>query len=129
MEAIMIDTTDIDRWLERYRAAWLSDGPTQVAALFTHDVRYFTAPYREPLVGTAAVTTFWLAQGESLLPWTFEYEIVAREGDLYVVRAVTRYPEGMSAEPEPVVFHNLWLVTLAGDGRAREFVEYFMQVE
>ncbi len=125
----MIDTTDIDRWLERYRAAWLSDEPAQIAALFTDDVRYFTAPYLEPLIGTAAVTTFWLAQGESLLPWTFEYEIVAREGDLHVVRAVTRYPEGMTEEPEPVVFHNLWLVTLTGDGRAREFVEYFMQVE
>jgi hypothetical protein len=24
------------------------------------------------------------------------------------------------------VFHNLWLVTLTDDGRAREFVEYFM---
>ena len=27
----MIDTTDIDRWLERYQAAWLSDDPEGTA--------------------------------------------------------------------------------------------------
>jgi hypothetical protein len=42
----MIDTTDIDRWLERYQAAWLSDDPVAIAALYTCDVRYYTAPYR-----------------------------------------------------------------------------------
>ncbi len=125
----MIDTTDIERWLERYQAAWLSDDPAQIAALFTDDVRYFTAPYREPLVGVEAVTAFWREQGESRLPWTFEHEVLAREGDLHVVRAVTRYPEGTAGAPAAEVFHNLWLVTLAGDGRVREFVEYFMQVE
>jgi hypothetical protein len=125
----MIDTTQIDDWLERYQAAWLSDEPAQVAALFTADVRYFTAPYRPALVGTNEVTAFWLSQGESRLPWTFEYEIVAREGDLYVVRAVTSYPQGTLGAPAAEVFHNLWLVTLGGAGRVCEFVEYFMQVE
>jgi len=125
----MIDTTDIDRWLERYQAAWLSDEPAQIATLFTDDVRYFTAPYREPLVGVPAVTAFWLRQGESRLPWTFEYDVVAREGELHVVRAVTSYPRGTSGAPGAEVFHNLWLVTLGAGGRVREFVEYFMQVE
>jgi hypothetical protein len=125
----MIDTSDIDRWLGRYRAAWLSDDPAEITALFTGDVRYYTAPYRDPLVGTDAVTAFWLDQGESRLPWTFDYDVVAREGDLYVVRAVTRYPEGTAGAPGAEVFHNLWLVTLAGDGRVREFVEFFMLAE
>jgi ketosteroid isomerase-like protein len=125
----MIDTTDIDRWLERYQAAWLSDDPAAIAALFTSDVRYFTTPYGEPLVGGDGVSAFWLEQGESRLPWTFDYEVIAREGDLYVVRAVTRYPEGTAGAPGAEVFHNLWLVTLSDDGRVREFVEYFMLAE
>ena len=124
-----MDTTDIDRWLERYRAAWLSDDPAQIATLFADDVRYYTAPYRDPMVGTDAVTTWWVEQGESRLPWTFEPQAIAREGDLCVVRAVTRYPEGTDGEPGAMAFHNLWLVTLAADGRAREFVEYFMLAE
>jgi hypothetical protein len=31
----MIDTSDIDRWLARYRDASLSDDPADIAALFT----------------------------------------------------------------------------------------------
>ena len=55
--------------------------------------------------------------------------MLAQEGDLFVVRAVTTYPEGTSDADGPETFHNLWLVTLDGDGRASEFVEYFMLVE
>jgi len=124
----MIDTTDIDGWLERYQAAWRSDEPARIAALFTDDARYFTAPQHEPLVGPAAVADWWSGMGESRLPWTFEYDIVAREGDLFVVRATTRYPEGTNGETTPTEFRNLWLVTLA-DGRAREFIEYYVEVE
>ena len=125
----MIDTTDIDRCLEHYQAAWLSDDPVAIAALFTSDVRYYTAPFTEPLVGTEAVSTYWLEQGESRLPWTFDYQVVAREGDLYVVQAVTCYPKGTAGAPGAEELHNLWLVTLSGDGRVREFVEYFMLAE
>ena len=125
----MIDTTDIDRWLERYQAAWLSDDPVAIAALFASDVRYYTAPFSGPLVGTEAVSTYWLEQGESRLPWTFDYQVVAREGDLCVVQAVTCYPKGTAGAPGAEEFHNLWLVTLSGDGRVREFVEYFMLAE
>ena len=55
--------------------------------------------------------------------------VLAQEGDLFVVRAVTTYPEGGSRDDDPAQFHNLWLVMLGADGRASEFVEYFMLVE
>ncbi len=124
-----IDTSGIDAWLEAYQQAWASGDRAEIAALFTDDVRYFTAPYSAPLVGIGRVTGYWLAQEESGLPWTFEYEVVAREGDLFVVRAVTSYPQGTLGAISPEEFHNLWLVTLDGEGRAGEFVEYFMLAE
>ena len=123
----MIDETRIRDWLAAYRQAWTTDDPGEIARLFTDDVQYFTAPYREALAGVGAVTEFWLGEGESRVPWSFEYQVLAQEGDRFVVRAVTTYPEGTSDDDGPVVFHNLWLVTLDGD-RASEFVEYFMQV-
>lgn len=133
MPAEALDTTRIDEWLARYRAAWKSDDRGEIARLFTNHVRYLTAPYAQPLQGIEAVTTYWLEQEESGIPWTFEYQVVARrglpDGDLYVVRAVTRYPEGTRGEAGLEVFHNLWLVTLAADCRASEFVEYFMLAE
>lgn len=125
----MIDTTRIDTWLADYRHAWTTDSREDVARLFTDDIRYYTAPYRDPLSGVDVVADYWLGERESGIPWTFEYEVLAREGGLHVVRAVTRYPEGTSDADGPEVFHNLWLVTLADDGRASEFVEYFMLVE
>ncbi len=123
----MMDATRIDQWLEAYRHAWATDDPAEVERLFTGGVRYFTAPYAEPLEGIDEVTGYWLGEAESGIPWSFESEVLANEGDLFVVRAVTRYPEGTrDAGGRREVFHNLWLITLAGDGRAREFVEYFM---
>jgi hypothetical protein len=122
----MIDTQKIDDWLEGYRRAWESDARSDVERLFTDDVRYYTAPFREPLRGTEEVAAYWLGEKESGIPWSFAPEVLAREGDLYVIRAVTRYPEGTRDAGGLEVFHNLWLVTLEEDGRASEFIEYFM---
>ena len=125
----MLDTSAIDAWLAGYRHAWQTDDRADMAGLFADDVRYFTAPYHEPLRGVDEVAAYWLGEKEAGIPWTFSPEVLAREGDLYVVRAVTTYPEGGSHDDDPAQFHNLWLVTLDGDGRAREFVEYFMLVD
>ena len=125
----MIDTRQIDEWLALYRRAWTTDSPDEIARLFTEDVRYYSAPYREPMHGRGEVIEFWHAQKEAEIPWSFDPEVIARDGGLHVVRAVTRYPEGTFSADGPEVFHNLWLVTLAEDGRAREFVEYFMLEE
>ena len=125
----MIDETRIHNWLAAYRHAWSTDDPSEIAALFAEDARYFTAPYSAPLEGVRAIADYWVGERESVLPWSFEYQALAQEGDLYVVRAVTTYPQGTSDAEGPETFSNLWLVTLGGDGRAREFVEYFMLVE
>jgi ketosteroid isomerase-like protein len=125
----MIDENPIREWLAAYRHAWSTDDPDEVGALFSEDARYFTAPYRAPLEGVRAIVGYWLGEREAGIPWSFEYQVLAQEGDLFVVRAVTTYPEGGSHDDDPAQFHNLWLVTLDRDGRASEFVEYFMLVE
>ena len=51
-EATMIDEPRIRDWLAAYHHAWTTDDPKEIAALFTGDVRYFTAPYRAPLEGS-----------------------------------------------------------------------------
>ncbi len=89
----MLETSAIDAWLAGYRHAWQTDDRADVDRLFAGDVRYFTAPYREPLRGVDEVAAYWLGEKESGIPWTFAPEVLAREGDLYVVRAVTTYPE------------------------------------
>jgi len=55
----MIDTTDIDRWLERYQAAWLSDDPVAIAAqvldLFGNPVEASAMRKRAYLMGRDAI--------------------------------------------------------------------------
>jgi hypothetical protein len=75
----------IERWLEAYEASW-STG-SGVKELFTLDARYFSAPYRPPLVGPAAIETWWIEQGETDTRWVFERRVIATEGDLHVSRA------------------------------------------
>jgi ketosteroid isomerase-like protein len=125
----MIDEIRIRDWLAAYRHAWSTDDPDEISALFTTDVRYFTAPYRAPLDGVRAITDYWVGEREGDIPWSFEYQVLAQEGDLFVVRAVTTYPQGTGDADGPETFHNLWLVTLGADGRVSEFVEYFMLAE
>lgn len=122
----MLDTTAIDDWLSGYLKAWSSDAPEDVAALFEPDARYFSAPFRAPYVGREAIVEWWVGRGDSAIPWTFEYEVVAIEGALHVVRGVTTYLDGIETPCVPEVFDTIWLVTLSGEGKASEFVEYWM---
>ena len=121
----MIDEARIRDWLAAYHHAWTTDDREEVAALFTDDVRLYNAPFLEPLVGVDRVVDYWVGEGEAGIPWSFEYQVLAQEGDLFVVRAITTYPDGTRGADGPEIFHNLWLVTLDG-ARASEFIEYYM---
>jgi len=121
----MVDTSAIDRWLEGYVEAWSTDDPADIAPLFATDAIYYTTPFSQPHVGADDIVSWWREQGDSGTGWTFVYDVVAREGDLHVVRGVTRYPAGAEDEAAKI-YHNIWLVTLNAEGRATEFVEYWM---
>ena len=126
----MIDREPIDIWLEAYRHAWTTDDRDEVAALFTPDSLLHGAL---PRAHDGHRPGFGLVLGmkEGTLPWTFEPEVLAQEGHLYVVRALVHYPAGEAGSDAGTAqtYYDLWLVTLTAEGRAREFVEYFMAPE
>ena len=123
----MAGSQAIDLWLEAYKAAWASgDG---VVDLFTPEARYFTAPYRPPIIGGDAIEAWWIAQGESDTRWLFEHEVIAVDGSLNVVQGTTTYPDSVGPTGGPQVYYNLWLITLNDTGRASEFIEYWMLPE
>jgi hypothetical protein len=123
----VLDTKMIDRWLSAYLKAWWSDSPNDIAELFEPDARYFTEPFRDPHVGREAIVEWWVGNGDSAVSWTFDHEVLAAEGPLFVVKGVTTYPHGGDGVGESEVYDNIWLVTLEDSGRASEFVEYWMQ--
>jgi Nuclear transport factor 2 (NTF2) domain. len=117
---------DFEQWLERYRAAWATDDPQQIGALFTEDATYAPRPFGEPWTGRDSIVAQWIELGDSKNAWQFESEIVAVDGDTGVVRCLTTYP-AHDSEPEEV-YSNIWVVRLAPDGRARSFAEWWVQL-
>ena len=67
-------------WLERYFAAWASNDPDEVAALFADDAVYSWGPFREPAVGREDIVRAWVDGGA---PPGLEtsFEALAVEGD------------------------------------------------
>jgi ketosteroid isomerase-like protein len=116
----------LEEWVQAYLKAWASDDPADIAALFTEEARYFTEPYAKPWVGRGKIVAEWIARGDSGTEWSFEHKIVAECEDAGVVRGVTRYGPEAPGEMGKT-YHNLWLVRLDPEGRAREFTEWWMK--
>jgi uncharacterized protein (TIGR02246 family) len=117
---------NFEEWLERYRAAWATDDPEQIGALFTEDAVYAPRPYGEPWEGRDTIVAKWIELGDSNVVWQFQGEVLAVEGDTGVVRGLTSYA-AHDTEPEEV-YSNIWVVKLAPDGRATSFAEWWVQL-
>lgn len=107
-------------WVEGYRKAWESNDPADIRAIFTEDAIYNGSAHDEsPAVGIEAIVTAWLDGLDEPGTTTFEWEILAVDGDLAIVRGTSTYPD--------TVFDNLWLVRIAEDGRASEFTDWWVE--
>jgi hypothetical protein len=76
------------------------------------------------MVGRDEIVRWWVDLNDSALDWTFEHSVIADDGATAVIKGVTYYPPD-AGDPTPRTYHNLWIVRLAEDGRAREFVEFW----
>jgi ketosteroid isomerase-like protein len=121
-------------WLNRYVDAWISYDRAAIAGLFSQDVAYRYHPYDEPVVGRDTVVASWLGETESAdastrdTPGTYEaaYTPVAVDGDTVVATGTSRYRD----EPGgPVVrsYENCFVMRFDGEGRCREFTEYYLR--
>ena len=116
---------DFEQWLGRYRAAWTTDDPDQIGALFTEDATYSPWPFSKTWEGRQAIVAKWIERGDSKDPWQFESELVAVEGDTGVVKGLTTYP-AHDDQPEDA-YSNIWVIRLEPDGQARSFAEWWVQ--
>ena len=114
-----------ERWLAGYRRAWQSDAPADIEALFTEDATYSPSPFAETWRGRDAIVDEWIKRGDSGAAWSFEHEILAVDGPVGVIQGLTTY-DATDKDPE-TVYANLWIVSLAPDGRATSFAEWWAQ--
>jgi hypothetical protein len=109
---------DIEAWIAGYERAWAGDDPADIAALFTEDAEYFTAPFRDAITPRDAIVAWWIAEDEPAEP-SFAWGLVALTEETAVVEARTIYPGEET-------YLNLWVIRFAADGRARSFTEWWM---
>jgi ketosteroid isomerase-like protein len=111
----------IRRWVDAYLEAWESNDPGAVAALFTPDGLYRLEPW-ETWNGREEIVRGWLEHADEPGDATFYWWHVARDGELWVLEARTRYHD-LGKD-----YSNLWLVELDDEGRARGFSEWWKQL-
>jgi hypothetical protein len=116
----MIDRAAVEAWVSGYVRAWRSNAPADIEALFTRDAIYRPTPASDGWRGRPAIVDGWLARRDEPGAWTFDWTILAIDDGVAFVRGVTRY-----AEPRRE-YDNLWELHFAGDGRVREYIEWWV---
>ena len=127
-----MDRQTAQEWLDRYVDAWLSYDRDAVSGLFSEDIVYRYHPSDEPTVGRDPVVASWLGEGASGgastrdTPGTYEakYSPVAVDGDIVVATGTSSYRE-VPGGPFVRIYDNCFVMRFDGEGRCREFTEYY----
>lgn len=110
----------VQAWLDGYRAAWASNDPDDIRALFSEDATYAGSPFdTEPWTGREGIVKGWLEHRDEPGTYTFEGAPLAYSDGVGVVQGRTDYSDGR-------VYANLWVIRFADDGRADSFVEWYV---
>ncbi len=107
-------------WVNAYEAAWRTAGTEPLSDLFTAEATYRAAPFEEPLVGLAAIASFWEREREGPdEAFSVTFEIVAAERDTAVARLEVVYDA-----PVQRIYRDLWIITLDDEARCSAFEEW-----
>ena len=114
-----IDINHVQRWVEGYLAAWESNEPAAIKALFTPDGQYRSRPYYEPKTGHEEIIADWLERKDERDTWEARFEPMLVHDDTAIVTGSVDYTDGD-------LYSNLWVIRFGDDGRATEFTEWWM---
>lgn len=122
-----MDHAQVDRWLERYVAAWKSYDEAAVKDLFTDDAEYRWHPWDKPAVGPDAIYEGWIAPDARDAPGTYDatYRCAAVDGDRAVATGTSSYLDSPGGKVR-AVYDNCFLMRFDGD-RCKSFTEWFME--
>jgi hypothetical protein len=124
---------DVQRWLDRYIAAWASYDEGSIGGLFTDDARYRFHPSDEGFVGRDAIVGAWLdpsgdaSSRDEPGTWEAHYEPFTVDGDRAVAVGWSRYYTDVSKSAVRFVFDNAYLLEFGSDGRCRSFTEFYVE--
>ena len=108
-------------WLEGYFAAWVSNDPDDVAALFAEDAVYWIDPFRDPHRGRDQIVSAWVSEPQEDV--AYAYEPLAVTGDVGI--AHWNLSAASPGAPGRAEFDGILLIRFASDGRCLEHREWF----
>jgi ketosteroid isomerase-like protein len=112
-------TANVAAWVDAYRAAWESNDPDDIRALFTTDATYRTEPWKEPWRGHEEIVRGWLEHADEPGGVAFQWSPIVETDEVSVIEGTTQYRDGP-------LYSNLWVIRLTPGGLAREFTEWWM---
>jgi len=118
----MAELAQLQNWIDGYLRAWNSNAPSEIGQLFAEDGVYYTAPFRQPWRGRAAIIAGWLGRKDEPGQTRFTWHPVIVTDDVCIVQGVTEY-----LTVPPHTFSNLWLIRLDQQGQCVEFTEWWME--
>jgi hypothetical protein len=124
-----MDDAAVERWLERYVAAWKSYDPSAIGDLFAVDAVYRYHPWDEGdevVHGREAIVASWLEDTDASGSWNASYRPWLVAGDRAVALGVSRY---LAADGETVAreYHNAFLLRFDAEQRCTEFTELYAE--
>ncbi|MDQ1546623.1 MAG: hypothetical protein QOH69_1527 [Actinomycetota bacterium] len=116
-------TDVVNEWMTAYRAAWESNDPAEIGALFTDDALYYNEPFTEPARGRDAIVARWIERKDDPGSTSFTWKLLAESDGLAFVQGETDYGS--------VKYSNLWVIRFAPSSQSRkaeatEFTEWWM---
>jgi ketosteroid isomerase-like protein len=116
-----VDLATFRAWLERYFAAWASNDPDEVAALFSDDAEYSWGSFREPARGRDDIVRWW-TDGGAQAGLRTSFEAIAVEGDRGVAHWTASFdaPEGGTTDLDGIL-----VCTFDGAGRCTLHREWY----
>src|SRR5262245_6287408 len=88
---------DVQRWLDRYIAAWSSYDEAAIGELFSEDAEYRYHPYDpDAVAGRDAIVKSWTESQDAPGSWSAHYDVWALDGDRASAVGESRYtnPDG-----------------------------------
>lgn len=116
-----MDLQTFTDWLERYFAAWASNDPDEVAALFAEDAEYSYGPFRVSAHGRDEIVRAWVDGGVPPGLRT-RFEPLAVEGDRGVAHWNVTFARDESGTVE---IDGILLCTFDAEGRCTLHREWF----
>jgi len=120
-----MDKAGFQDWLDRYVEAWKSYDPQAIGDLFSEDIVYLYHPLDEGVRGRENVVKDWVENKDDEGRYDAQYEPAAIDGDTYVAKGHSDYFDENGKLRDQ--YFNVYFIKFDGEGRASEFVEYWIQ--